>query len=357
VIAGGRLTPLPPLPVMIHVAEQQPSPFPLGLPGCRLYERARHGLWHGVAAAGLVRGDVVLAPAFHHGSEIEAFERAGLQCRFYEVAEDFGPDPAALDGLLDPKVRALHLVHYLGFPQPVARWRRWCDERNLLLIEDAAQAWLAGDDGVPLGSSGDLSVFCLYKTYGVPDGAALFARVPPAPLGASSRKGISAMGRRHASWFLQRSSSLSWLRERFERPPVFDHTEDIALGEPNVGASMATLQLVPRLTSAPAARRRANYGWLLSRLSEVVPQPFRAVPAGASPFVFPVETADKDGLAARLRQRRIDALSFWTYPHPSLGPGYPLTETARQRWLGLPVHQELRQADLEHIADSVSRCL
>jgi len=225
-----------------------------------------------------------------------------------------------------------------------------------LLIEDAAQAWLASDDGVPLGSSGDLSVFCLYKTYGVPDGAALFARVPPSPLATSPRRGTRAMARRHASWLLQRSRALSSVRERFERPAEFDHTEDIALGDPDAGASLATLRLAPRLSADAAEQRRANYRWLLSRCAELVPPPFRAVPAGASPFVFPLGTPDKDGLAARLRQHRIDPLSFWTYPHPSLGPGFPRSEEARRRWLGLPVHQELHQGDLEHIADSVARC-
>jgi dTDP-4-amino-4,6-dideoxygalactose transaminase len=307
-------------------------------------------------AAGLQPGDVVLAPAFHHGSEIEAFERAGLRCRFYEVTDDFGADPDALDEMLDDSVRALHLIHYLGFPQRVARWRRWCDERGLLLLEDAAQAWLADDDGVPLGSSGDLSVFCLYKTYGVPDGAALFARVPPAPLVSAPPRGTRAMARRHSSWFLQRSPALSWVRERFERPAVFDHAEDIALGDPDVGASLATQRLVPRLRADAAQRRRANYSLLLSRLAELVPPAFREVPQGASPFVFPVDTPDKDGLAARLRSHRIDPLSFWTYPHPSLGPGFTRSEAARQRWLGLPVHQELDRGDLEHIADSVARC-
>jgi dTDP-4-amino-4,6-dideoxygalactose transaminase len=128
-----------------------------------LFERARHGLWHGLRALGLGDDDEVLVPAYHHGSEIEALVRAGLTCRFYEASEGLAPDERELEALLGPRTRALHLIHYLGFPQEATRWRAWCEERGLFLIEDAAQAWLGSLEGRPLGSFGDIAIFCLYK--------------------------------------------------------------------------------------------------------------------------------------------------------------------------------------------------
>jgi dTDP-4-amino-4,6-dideoxygalactose transaminase len=298
----------------------------------------------------------VLAPTFHHGSEIEAFEQAGLRCRFYPMNDAFAPDSAELDELLGPEVRALHLIHYLGFPQATASWRAWCDERELLLVEDAAQAWLAEADGDPVGSLGDISVFCLYKTYGVPDGAALRTSRPPARLDAGP-PAVARIGRRHASWLLQRSGTLSWMRERIEGPVALSHADDIALGPTDGGLSPATVRVIDRLGPEAAPVRRANYRWLADRLLGLVPEPFRAVPEGASPFVLPVDVDDKDGLMARLRNRRIDALSLWTLPHPSLTNGCTRAESARHRWVGLPVHQELSRDDLERIAEAVPICL
>jgi dTDP-4-amino-4,6-dideoxygalactose transaminase len=66
---------------------------------------------------------VVLVPAYHHGSEIEALLQAGLRIRYYEVDRALEPDAAALESLLGPDVRALYLIHYLGFPQDAPRWR------------------------------------------------------------------------------------------------------------------------------------------------------------------------------------------------------------------------------------------
>ena len=58
-----------------------------------------------------------------------------------------------------------------------------------MLIEDAAQAWLATRDGTPVGSHGDLAFFCLYKSVGLPEGAALVMRSPPATASLDRRPG------------------------------------------------------------------------------------------------------------------------------------------------------------------------
>ena len=135
----------------------------------------------GVKALGFKPGDVILVPAYNHGSEIEALVRAGIVCRFYDVGQHLEPDEENLEALLDTHVRALYLIHYLDLPQDAARWWAWCDERGLLLIEDAAQTWLSWHDGTPVGSHDDLSIFCLYKTFGLPEGAAVISRSPPDP--------------------------------------------------------------------------------------------------------------------------------------------------------------------------------
>src|SRR5207253_3181872 len=46
-------------------------------------------------------------------------------------------------------------------------------QRGMRLVEDCALALLSEHDGRPLGSFGDWSVFCLYKTLPVPNGAVL----------------------------------------------------------------------------------------------------------------------------------------------------------------------------------------
>jgi dTDP-4-amino-4,6-dideoxygalactose transaminase len=330
-------------------------PFPLEEPGCRLFARARQGLAHGIRALGIGAGDEVLAPAYHHGSEIEALERAGATCRFYDVGERLEPDEAALEALLDAHTRALQIVHYLGFPQDAARWRRWCDARGLHLIEDVAHAWLTSIGGRPAGSFGDVSIFCLYKTVGVPDGGALLCRRPAAGPGGRPPVAASRLALEHALWLVTRSRALSRLATALRPDRSYDPAADFAIGEPHP-ASLATRLALRRVADpSVAARRRANYERLAAGLpAGLVPPAFRAVPAGACPLVLPVGVRDKPRLLADLRRAGIRALDLWSVPHPSLPEGgFPRSAALRRHIVGLPVHQELTARDVDRIAATV----
>jgi CelD/BcsL family acetyltransferase involved in cellulose biosynthesis len=350
-MSATRLDVWPPLPPGVYARRPAPSlPYPLDEPGCSLFERARRALLHGLHELGLGPGDEVLVPAYHHGSEIEALIASGVDLAFYDAGADLAPDPDELDGLAGPRTRALYLIHYLGFPQDAPRWRRFCDERGLLLIEDAAQAWLARTGGAPVGSFGELAIYCLYKTFGVPDGAALLLAVPAAGAPTPASAGLRPLAARHAAWVLARSPALAGLAERL-RPASAPYSpeRDFALGE--AGApSRATRLVLPRVADADAAvRRRSNSRVLLDALGEAVPEPFRALD-GASPFALPVRAADKEAMLARLASRGVHALNLWSVPHPAVPPGrFPRAAALRDGLVGLPVHQELRTTDLERI--------
>jgi hypothetical protein len=356
-VSDPRLTVLPPLPPRIQLRRPaERLPFPLEEHGCTLFARARHGIWHGVRALGLAPGDAVLVPAYHHGSEVEALVRAGLAIRFYEGTERLEPESEELDGLLDDRVRALYLIHYAGLPQQGLRWRRWCDERGLLLLEDAAQTWLADVDGRPVGSAGDLAVFCLYKSFGLPDGAALLTQGGvPEPRGKRAL-GLGSLGRRYLAWAMQRSRTISSVAGKTARPARYSPEDDFALGSPDSPPAATTRWLLPRVAgSAAAARRRANYAALLAELGELVPPPFDRLPDGSSPFALPIASDDKPGLMRRLARCGVAALDFWSVPHPRLPPeGFSGPARRRATTVSLPVHQELRQVDLERIVQAVA---
>jgi dTDP-4-amino-4,6-dideoxygalactose transaminase/CelD/BcsL family acetyltransferase involved in cellulose biosynthesis len=355
----------PPLPVDVYARRpRDPLPFPLEEPNCVLFANARHGLWRGVTAIGLQRGDEVLMPAYHHGSEVEALLQAGLECRFYEASETLEPDPGELESLLTPRTRALYLIHYFGFPQDCPRWRAWSDERGLLLIEDVAQGWLATHQGRPLGSFGDLAIFCLYKSVGLPDGGAVVATaVTPGPEPAP-RLAAAATANLHRAWLTSRSerfaaltSPLATVSGSDGRRPTQPTAESAIFGLEHEGVppSSATRFLLPRLADPEvAARRRANYELLQAEFADRVPPPFETLPAGASPLVFPLETDAVDELRERLVGAGIDGAPFWTPLHPALpGERFPGALAWRRRFVALPVHQELRPGDIERIVKAV----
>src|SRR4051794_34875035 len=112
-MTSGWIAVAPPLPPGAYFRRRRRSlPFPLEEEAHRVFARARHGLFHGLRALGLGSGDEVLAPAYHHGSEIETLRRAGLRCRFYDCDEQLAPRTQDLEALLRPATRALYLTHY-----------------------------------------------------------------------------------------------------------------------------------------------------------------------------------------------------------------------------------------------------
>jgi dTDP-4-amino-4,6-dideoxygalactose transaminase/CelD/BcsL family acetyltransferase involved in cellulose biosynthesis len=352
-LGAGRLDVWPPLPPAYQFRRRADAlQFPLAEPGVTIFARARHGLFLGVRALRLLPGDEILAPAYHHGSEIEALIQAGLEPRFYEATETLEPDEAELEQLLTSKSRALYLIHYLGFPQDAARWRRFCDEHRLLLIEDAAQAWLASGNGRPVGSDGDLAIFCLYKTVGLPDGAALVVRGGEVASSAPGRPrlGIAALSRGYGLWIVGRSRLASLAATALERGGEYSAEDDFRLGTPEP-PGLAALSLGSRVPLDVAARRRAHYRLLLEELRGDVPRPFECLPPGSSPFAFPVATPRKSHLLERLACAGVRAVDLWSVPHPSL-PEEQFPEAAKRRGttVCLPVHQELRLVDVERVA-------
>jgi dTDP-4-amino-4,6-dideoxygalactose transaminase len=346
----------PPLnPVVVTRPRAKRLPFPLDDRRCRLYMQARQGLWWGLKGLGIRPGDEFLVPAYHHGSEIEVLVRAGVRCRFYDSCVGFEPDQSELEALLTKRVRALYIIHPLGFAQASSRWRRWCDDHDLMLLEDGAQAWLSTDDGEPVGIHADLALFCLYKAFGLPDGGAVYSREFAGEPPTVASGGMRGLGLHVAKWAAQRSGRAAALVERISQDARFELPEfDFALTAVDEQAARMTRLLLRRLVDLDAPqRRRANFRYLADALPDLRSPAFADLPSGSSPLVFPVEVDDKPALVERLRRSGIRNSQMWTVPHPVVTPDdYPGAKALRARLVGLPVHQELRREDLARIADA-----
>jgi dTDP-4-amino-4,6-dideoxygalactose transaminase len=66
---------------------------------------------------------------------------------------------ATIRAVLTPRTRAVVVVHLAGWPCDMAPIVELCRERNLVLIEDCAQAHGASYQGRPVGSFGDAAAF------------------------------------------------------------------------------------------------------------------------------------------------------------------------------------------------------
>jgi dTDP-4-amino-4,6-dideoxygalactose transaminase len=119
--------------------------------------------WMSLGELGL--GDEVVVPANSFVASALAVTECGLRVRFADVSPvTFNVTVEALSDALTPKSRAVMPVHLYGQLADIERARSFCADRNLLLIEDAAQAHGARTAFRGAGAFGDAGGFSFYPT-------------------------------------------------------------------------------------------------------------------------------------------------------------------------------------------------
>ncbi|MBI4169883.1 MAG: DegT/DnrJ/EryC1/StrS aminotransferase family protein [Acidobacteria bacterium] len=357
-------------------------PFPFSASRRHAFYVARGGIYHLARALGCADGGTVLMPDYHSGTEVWAVRAAGATVRYYHVGRDLQVDLEELKTLCELRPRALYLIHFLGWPQPVKEVKRLCQERGIPLIEDCALSLLSQLDGRPLGTFGDFAVFCLYKSLPVPNGGLLVQNTNgPSALGGldlrrcsrtsvvaritelllmwlrsrSERLGAALMrGKRVAGWTLDRLG--------IARLPVGDISPEFStpgydIGKLDIAMSPWCAALLDRLDyGAIARRRRENFLGLAGRLAGRVALPRRDLQEGVCPLFFPILVPDKAAAARALRARGIEAVEFWNYGHPGVEDhAGPDAAFLRRHLLELPIHQDVGPAQIEFMAEQVLR--
>jgi perosamine synthetase len=116
-------------------------------------------------AAGIGPGDSVIVPAFTFFATASSVSMCGATPLFADVEDQtFNIDPDSAETLIRPDTRAVIGVHLFGQPFDLGAVRDLCDDRGLILIEDAAQAHGAEYRGRRAGSLADLGCFSFYPT-------------------------------------------------------------------------------------------------------------------------------------------------------------------------------------------------
>ena len=126
-------------------------------------------LWLSLLAAGVQPGDAVVTTPFSFFASANSIVRAGARPIFADVdPHTLNIDPVKVEARLQAggsyKVRALLPVHLYGQCADVDSLRRICDEFQLTIIEDAAQAIGATWRDRRAGSLGIAAAFSFYPS-------------------------------------------------------------------------------------------------------------------------------------------------------------------------------------------------
>ncbi len=351
------------------------APFPFDDPGTHTFYFARNGIY-ALARLWSLAGGELLFPAYFHGVELEALLAAGVRPSFYPVGRKMEVEPAQIVERIGPQTRAVYLIHYAGFPGPVEELEAICKARGLLLIEDCALSLLSAVGSRPLGTFGDASIFCFYKTLPTPNGGAVVLRrggpmglpegLPPplastlAPMVGSLLQSAEVRGggpaRLLRSGVRAAARSLSGAMGADRVPTGTQHFDRAHL-------ALAMSRLSKRVIEAQdfgsiVERRRRNYFHLLGQLRSLAPPIFGELPPGVCPLFYPLRVRDKAGTLASLQRRGVEAVDFWRIAHPAVRAGeFPEVEELRRQVVEIPCHQDLDPPAVERVAAEVAAAI
>lgn len=104
-----------------------------------------------LAASGIGTGDEVIVPPFTYIATVEAVLFLGAIPIFTEIDETLCLSEAGIRQALTPKTKAICLVHMCGGMANMDAIMRIVKEKNLILVEDAGQAFAASYKGIATG--------------------------------------------------------------------------------------------------------------------------------------------------------------------------------------------------------------
>ncbi len=148
-----------------HLEENWDTPRALTTTSCT------HALELALLALDLPPDAEVIVPSFTYISTAQAVLRAGAHPVFAEVdLESFTLSAETVAEASTPETAAVIFVHYGGFPGRIEEVQQLCAEKEICLIEDAAQAFDSSRAGKLAGTFGRFGAFSFHGTKSITSG-------------------------------------------------------------------------------------------------------------------------------------------------------------------------------------------
>jgi dTDP-4-amino-4,6-dideoxygalactose transaminase len=302
------------------------------------------------------RGDEVITTAFSFAATANVILLVGATPVFVDIEPDTCTlDPVQAERALTRRTKAIIPVHLYGHPCEMKRLQKIAEAFSLVLIEDASQAHAATIDGRPVGSFGT-GCFSFYATKNMTTGEGGMVTTNDPAIAEQVR-----LLRNHGQEARYYQIALGY---------------NLRMTELQAALGIAQIEKLEYFTQ----RRRANATYLTNNLQGIVQTPVERPGYRHVYHQYTIKIPSKrNEFMTELRARGVDTTIHYPIPiHQQpfyrrkpclfrvLSPGrrtpvkgnnpaahLPVTESAAQEVLSLPVHPALSQEDLSTIAREV----
>lgn len=300
-------------------------------------------------------GDEVILPSFTFVTTASAFALRGARPVFVDIRPDtLNIDESRVEAACGTRTRAIVVVHYAGLACDMDAICALARERGLLVVEDAAHAFLARWRDRALGTIGDLGCLSFHETKNVisGEGGALLVR-------------SEALARRAEILWEKGTNRRAFFRGEVDRYTWIDLGSSFLPSELTAAFLYAQFERAREITE----RRRTLCAMYRERLADLAERGLARLPllpqaAESSGHIFYLlmrSRAERDGLIAYLKGRGILAVSHYVPLHSSpagrrygrvAGP-MTVTDCVSETLVRLPLFFEMSDAELERVCDAV----
>jgi len=286
-------------------------------------------------------GDEVIVPANTFIATAWGVSHAGAKPVFVDCDDTWEIDPLKIEAAISKKTKAVIGVHLYGQPFDVDKVKDICDQYNLFLVEDAAQAHGARYKGKTVGVFGEMACYSFY---------------PGKNLGACGEGGGITTNNEK---YLKKIHSL---RNHGSKEKYFH--DEIGYNYRMGGLEGASLSIKLDYIESWNNKRRS----ISKKYHEQIINPklqLQVIPdyADGVSHLFVVTAKDKQALVSHLEKYNISAAYHYPIPchlqkaYSFLGykkGDFPKTEYLASHCISLPMYAELTDSEVDWVIKAVN---
>jgi perosamine synthetase len=337
-LRSGRLARGP----ILRTFERQFSEY-LGVKHSLAVSNGTAALHLALLAHGIGPGDVVVTTPFTFIATVNPILYVGATPKFVDIDPvTYNIDAQKLQDTIDSKTKALIVAHVFGLPCDMKTIVKVCEDRGVVLIEDACEALGASYDGRKVGAFGT-SCFSFYpnKVVTTAEGGML----------CTNDDGLSS---RVDSLRNQGRSPNDWL----------EHTYvgyNYRLSEVQAGIGVPQLRKLDRVNSI-REKKAKMYAEMLRQYPQI-----RIPPnvEGRTWFAYVVELDDRDRIGRELNASGIECKPYFPpvhlqTPYRQIGfmeGDFPISESTSRRVLALPFFTQITSTQIRRVVATLGRLI
>ncbi len=299
-------------------------------------------------------GDEVIVPSFTFIATSNAAIFVGAKPVFAEIEDKtYGLNPHSVETLITAKTKAIIPVHYGGCPCYIENLKEIAEEHNLILIEDAAEAFGAEINGKKVGSYGIAAIlsFCQNKIITTGEGGAIITNSEEI---YEKLKLVRSHGRLETSNYFTSSDNMDYITIGY----------NFRMSEITASLGISQLNKVNKIIQ----KRIDNAKYLSERLSQVKQIVTPHAPMGFK-HVYQMYTIklrknselrdelsqflSNNGIMNKVYFNPVHLTQFYRETFGYSQGALPVTEQIAGEVLTLPMYPDLTMKEIDYIAEAI----